>query len=419
MDERIINFVRNLGVEYSRMVDKVLNNPIVLSELILLLRENGHLESVKDMISQNEPKDELVRDARRLGISHPYATSDLAIFINAFGLAPDPSFRQSFRQKVEEEKETAQLANLSPDELSTKLDGLILLLRRDPMKEFSKPLRVLLDNLTADERWDEIEKLYGHLRTYLPLEIRKLWIQPEFIAEIFEKAGHPKYDVQSTHRLIEEILSWTRSGIITPPSDEELQWFGNRLATVSDAELCCIWFMTMGEYLCLEPDMMSRQEKEEWLYGQYSDVVSGKGQPWKDGVTFDIDQIPILRETKATLLERALSFDWEMESANTTFGEIFVEFIDLLTGCVMWEHLQHKGLVPIYEEQETLGSHLNVYYEDEIATKGYAEVYADHLRHDLYGYQERDILQVLIDYLPLENLRLLVLALRIATAGMW
>lgn len=384
MDDRVVELLNKLGKrsQYSLLVARILKDQgdsEALIELIRRLRAYGDLESVKTLAASLNDADDLVKEADEIGFRHPYLTSDLAVFLRASGLKSE-KWDEHLRQRIEEERDILRYRAMS-----------------------------------SRERWKEIHDLANHVRSYLHSDISKLWMKPSRISALFEKTGRPSYDLESAHRLIDDILSYCQSEIVPTPTEDEIQSIGERLATISDSELCCMWFLTVGELLLTQNDRTADEEMDEWLKGEYDAVVSGTRQKWKEGTTFDNARINTLRESKAALNEIVLGSESYLEPSNTYLHEIFMEFIDLSTGCVMWEHLCHDGVLPGW----LLTVDLENTAVEEVKASGLAHVYTEAMHRVMENAIDRHytiVTRLIAEFFSLENLTYFVKAIRIASA---
>ena len=190
------------------------------------------------------------------------------------------------------------------------------------------------------------------------------------VAVLFERIDRPEYqdrplglsDLESKNHVIEDILSYfseTAEGGSVVFNEEEIEEYGNRFATISNAELCYTWYNTVGKHLLKsKTDVHTIEEMYKVIDKEYADVVAGIEHRWEQRIEFGIERIRMVREEKKKLIERINRLQ-----SHKNFGPYYdltrplVECVGLSTACVLWEHLYHHGHVDLQIYSLELGSH--------------------------------------------------------------
>ncbi|MFW9804963.1 MAG: hypothetical protein ACFFFC_20095 [Candidatus Thorarchaeota archaeon] len=287
------------------------------------------------------------------------------------------------------------------------------------------------------EQARQIRILLDRLHTYLRADITDFWMKPEDMTVLFQRVGRPTYTNETAHRLVEDILSlkgFQQTTSLGNLADDQMQHFGERLATISDAELCCVWFMTVGKLGTEE--MPSAKYWKNWLkkgyISTYKSVCSGSKSRRGRTAEFDLANIMKLREKKKELtsgLANNLRRKCEKPRGDRTlFREIseeFADFLELSTACAIWERLCNDELVEErYRDlnQGLIGwrlrnGHSRKYRRGSV---GRLQAYLLYLQASIADYNTtvlhsgKDVWDIVLDYMSIESLILYQDALGIA-----
>jgi hypothetical protein len=245
-----------------------------------------------------------------------------------------------------------------------------------------------------------IKTLRGQLRS----KMYDVWMKPDDLVSLFERIGRPDYTIDIVEILIEDVLSWYRLKELVDSGDEILHLFGDRLATVSDRELCSSWFLTVGK---------SMPEDR-----RYEEILSGIRYDWDDRVSYDKARIEMLRTKKEKMIELLVSKREGLlrdEPDATDMTKTLVEFIDLSNACAIWEHLCHFGYVEKYDQEYFKRVEKNAEFPQSLGrtlpADGYVSVYTAFIRASIADnsmnvrfYRGRDTIDIILSHLPLENI---------------
>jgi len=181
------------------------------------------------------------------------------------------------------------------------------------------------------------------------------------IETILDLMGRPELDLKSTNNVIENILSHllTSSTI----SKNELESYSEKLATISDAELCYTWVTTSGEYLFDNRDYFeSNDEKYEYLKREFDTIASLTHSTSNSRTEVGTDFIEEIRLEKEELIKTATEYEWDPSQKLVKY---LVKYIDLSTACIIWDYLWSEGYVEDYKKQLLTKDEERHYTEDE------------------------------------------------------
>jgi len=264
--------------------------------------------------------------------------------------------------------------------------------------------------------------------------------KPDTITFLFDTIGLPVYDLMTTQQLIEDILTWYQSNSSDNLTEEEIQQYGDRLATISDAELCSTWYLTVGEHALSEMDFANDETKAIWLYREYYAVIAEREHGPSEQALIDTSRIDELRREKgevmdrinAILLPRGLfTFPFDRD-----IGKMFVDFLDTSTICILLQRLRHFGRDKTFgllgakigaREYDILpGKSIRLIFKRMMYYEGYTEImtalrsthyrlaraadwrwedYSRFADKNIYGTLEIKSHDTLLAYLPLDNLK--------------
>ncbi|MHA2426391.1 MAG: hypothetical protein ACXAEF_16500, partial [Candidatus Thorarchaeota archaeon] len=201
-------------------------------------------------------------------------------------------------------------------------------------------LHLIHRNLTS--RGEESD-VYSSVYSVIKKKSAKFYMRLDEVISLIETIGRPSYDIETSHVIIEDILSWFFNDSPQFPSIGEISDFGNRLSTISDIELCCVWHQTVGNHILqtLNHDM-SVEEKKSMIYKKYHSLIQNlEKQHWKEKTSYNIDSIDVLRKQKSATIEKVLEYFKKYFYMN----RYAVEFADISTLCVVTGDLTLKGII--------------------------------------------------------------------------
>jgi hypothetical protein len=267
--------------------------------------------------------------------------------------------------------------------------------------------------------------------------------KPETITFLLDTLGLPVYDLMTTQHLIEDILTWYQSNSPDNLTEEEIQEYGDRLATISDAELCSTWYLTVGEHALSEMDFTNDETKDMRLYREYYAIIAEREHGPSEQALFDTSRIDELRREKGEVMERINAILMPYYYQPNDIGKLLVEFMDTSTICVILQRLRHfggesLGLIPSIEasakEYYMPGKSVRLIFKRMMYYEGYTEImkalrrthyrlqraadwrwedYSRFADKNIYGTLDIKRHDTLFAYLPLENLKKFLDAVKI------
>jgi len=266
---------------------------------------------------------------------------------------------------------------------------------------------------------------------------------PDTITYLLDTIGLPVYDMITTQQLIEDILIRYQSNSTDTPTKEEIQEYGERLATISDAELCSTWYLTVGIQLLDELDSADDEIRDMWLYREYCATIAEREHDPSEQVLFDTSRIDELRREKGEVMDRINAILMPHYYQPNDIGKMLIDFMDTSTICVLLQRLRHFGgeslsLIPSIEakakEYYVPGKSIRLILKRMMYYEGYTSVmealrrthyrlqraadwrweeYSRFADKNIYGTLDIKHHDTLFAYLPLENLKKFLDAIKI------
>ena len=165
--------------------------------------------------------------------------------------------------------------------------------------------------------------------------------------------------------LIEDILCWhlrmMESENVAKDSENTVA-IADMLATVSDAELYILWYitvcgLTINELISFEP---IQERKEQWFQEKFNAARHLNVQQWGPDIKIGIERFSTARNEKEALITKLyedrnymMNVVADLVHRTSHIMQILLEHVDRLTLCIFWEYLTqsrevNRNLSPNY-----------------------------------------------------------------------